>query len=161
MKNKALVTSTTTTKSKYKKKGSKIRSKMKTKGFSTVIGEGLNSKKSAFKQKSKSTSKNKKGKLKTKSYAVNKDGSIKRSGDIETSSFVGNQIAAMEARGGEYRWSSFDVDKNTGQRVYIPLVGPDVPLYPYLMPNLSGYKVSDAEAKKKPGVRPDRDWETL
>lgn len=86
--------------------------------------------------------------------AVNKDGSIKRSGDIETSSFVGNQIAAMEARGGEYRWSSFDVDKNTGQRVYIPLVGPDVPLYPYLMPNLSGYKVSDAEAKKKPGVLP-------
>ena len=86
--------------------------------------------------------------------AVNKDGSIKRSGDPQVSSFVGNQIAAMEARGGEYRWSSFDIDKNTGQRVYIPFVGPDAPVYPYLTPNLSGYKVSDAEAKKKPGVLP-------
>jgi len=74
LKNRAYVTSTTTTKSKSKKKGSKIRSKMKTKSFSTVISEGGLSKKGAFKQKSKSTSKNKSGKLKTKSYAVNKDG---------------------------------------------------------------------------------------
>lgn len=86
--------------------------------------------------------------------AVNKDGSIKGSGDVETSSFVGNQIAAMEARGGEYRWSSFDVDEKTGQRLYIPFTGPDAPVYPYLMPSLSGYEVSDAEAKKKPGVLP-------
>ena len=86
--------------------------------------------------------------------AVNKDGSLTGRGDPEVNSFVGNQIAAMEARGGEYRWSSFDIDEKTGQRVYIPFVGPDAPVYPYLMPSLSGYKVSDAEAKKKPGVLP-------
>ena len=76
-KNRALVTSTTTTKSKYKKKGSKIRSKMKTKDFTTVIGEGLNSKKSAYKSKSKKTLQNKKGTVKRKLYTVNKDGTGK------------------------------------------------------------------------------------
>ena len=76
-KNRALVTSTTTTKSKYKKKGSKIRSKMKTKDFTTVIGECLNSKKSAYKSKSKKTLQNKKGAVKRKLYTVNKDGTGK------------------------------------------------------------------------------------
>ena len=76
-KNRALVTSTTTTKSKYKKKGIKIRSKMKTKDFTTVIGEGLNSKKSAYKSKSKKTLQNKKGAVKRKLYTVNKDGTGK------------------------------------------------------------------------------------
>ena len=76
-KNRALVTSTATTKSKYKKKGSKIRSKMKTKDFTTVIGQGLNSKKSAYKSKSKKTLQNKKGKVKRKLYTVNKDGTGK------------------------------------------------------------------------------------
>ena len=76
-KNRGLVTSTTTTKSKYKKKGSKIRSKMKTKDFTTVIGEGLNSKKSAYKSKSKKTLQNKKGAVKRKLYTVNKDGTGK------------------------------------------------------------------------------------
>ena len=86
--------------------------------------------------------------------AVNDDGSIKGSGDINTSSYVGNKIAAMEARGGEYRWSSFDVDETTGQRVFIPLTGPNVKVYPYLSPELNGYEVPEAEAKKKPGVLP-------
>ena len=50
---------------------------MKTKDFTTVIGEGLNSKKSAYKSKSKKTLQNKKGAVKRKLYTVNKDGTGK------------------------------------------------------------------------------------
>mgnify|MGYP003668151870 CR=1 FL=1 len=45
-------------------------------------------------------------------------------------------------------------DETTGQRVFIPLTGPNVKVYPYLSPELNGYEVSEAEAKKKPGVLP-------
>lgn len=89
---------------------------------------------------------------------VNKDGSIKGSGDERVSGHVGNQIKTMFSRGGEYYWSSFDVDRNTGEKIYIPLMDKTgtrpARVYPYLMPSLSGYKITDAEAKIKPGVLP-------
>ena len=89
---------------------------------------------------------------------VNKNGELKSKGSPGISGFIGNQIQGMEARGGEYYWSSFDVDKKTGQKVYLPLMDSTgirpAKVYPYLMPELSGYKISDAEAKVKPSPLP-------
>jgi len=83
--------------------------------------------------------------------AVNEDGSIKGRGSL-SSSYVGNQIKSLEHWGGEFYWSSFDVDPKTGQKKYIPLfnaagTAPER-VYPYLTPTVSGYAPSAAEAKK-------------